>query len=54
MLFNYDYTFCDDKSCPHEDCLRHSNRKPIGVPISTADFSIGRDESSCEYFVPEA
>lgn len=51
MFWNYDITFCCDKSCPRESCMRHRTRIPVGVPVSISDLSCYRNENGdCEYY----
>lgn len=53
-MFEYDYTFCTDKSCRWKSCLRHPSKIPVGVPVSVSDLGSHRNETGiCDYYVGE-
>lgn len=31
-----DITYCLNPDCPFKDCERHSDKAPVGVPVSSA------------------
>lgn len=47
MFGKYDITFCGNRSCGYERCIRHYKKIPVGVPVSMAAFQV--INGKCEY-----
>ena len=47
-----DITYCNNRKCPHKDCLRYYDNAPFDIPLSW--FHVNPDEKSgkCKEYWP--